>query len=137
MIFRRGCPACGNELRRTKRSFGERLHSSGVYLCGSCGHRATVSRLSVWSITRHARCPECHGERLRVLKWRDYIDRYNRNPFRLLCSLFKAPLYHCSSCRLQFYDPRRLATQPARKTVSEPERSSDLNKEQTTKVHRQ
>jgi DNA-directed RNA polymerase subunit RPC12/RpoP len=102
---------CGDELRRTKRSLLERLRFSGAYTCRSCGRRELISRLAAWTVSRFARCPECHGHRLRILKRRDYIDRFNRNPFRLLLSLFKVPLYHCSSCRLQFHDYRKLHAQ--------------------------
>jgi DNA-directed RNA polymerase subunit RPC12/RpoP len=105
------CPDCCDQLRRTKRSISERLRFSAVYSCKTCGHRHGVSRLDIWKISRFARCPDCHNSRLRILKRRDYIDRFNRNPFRLLQVALNAPLYHCSACRLQFYDLRKLESE--------------------------
>jgi hypothetical protein len=41
-------------------------------------------------------------------KKRDTVDTMNRNPLRQLQRLMGAHLYHCDSCRLQFYDLRPL-----------------------------
>lgn len=108
MFLTASCPVCGDELRRTKRSLRERIRYSAVYSCRYCQHREYISRLDVLKVSRHARCPECQNSSLHVLKRRDYIDRYNRNPFRLLQKLMGAHLYHCGFCRLQFYDLRAL-----------------------------
>ncbi len=100
------CPVCGDELRRTKRSFLERLGYSAIYSCKKCQHREAIARIDAFKVTRHARCPECENSRLRTLKRRDYIDRLNRNPLRWIQKLAGASLYHCAFCRLQFYDLR-------------------------------
>ena len=108
MTLTSGCSLCGDEMRRTQRSFLERLRFIAIYTCRSCGSKEGVSRLHALKISRYARCPECHSTRLRVLKRRDRIDRFIRNPFRLAQSILGARLYHCPGCRLQFHDLRYL-----------------------------
>ena len=66
--------------------------------------------------SRYANCPRCAGREPAILKKRDRIDKLNRNPLRLVQRFFGARLYYCWSCRLQYYDLRRL--QPARRETA-------------------
>ena len=95
-------------MRRSKRSWWERLWFRFAFRCVECGSREHITWLATQKITRYARCPECESPYLRHLRKRDRVDRFNKNPFRLIQSLTNANLYHCSCCRLQFYDVRPL-----------------------------
>lgn len=57
---------------------------------------------------RWCQCPLCHDHQLGILRREDKIDRMSRNPLRRALSLFGFPLYHCTFCRYQFRDWRRL-----------------------------
>ena len=35
------------------------------------------------------------------------VDRMNKNPLRWMLAFVRAPLYHCTFCRLQFWDFRK------------------------------
>lgn len=58
---------------------------------------------------RYAECPRCGTLRLSRRVSIDRIDGMTRNPFRLILKLFGCPLYHCTFCRFQFRDWRKLA----------------------------
>ena len=104
------CPQCDGELRRRRRSLLERLWSDVALTCAHCGYDHAFKTVSFFSLS--ARCPECHGFDLRRRRSRDRIDRMNHNPLRFLQHLFGAPLYHCESCRLQFFDLRSKQESP-------------------------
>jgi hypothetical protein len=54
------------------------------------------------------RCPNCRTQQL-ARRWkRDHIDRLSHSPWSMLQRVLGAQLYHCRSCRLQFYDWRPL-----------------------------
>jgi len=93
-------------MRRSRRVGRERLFYSAAYRCEKCPYRSRVSRLEDMRNLRHAGCPNCGQHDLTVLSKRDRVDRWNRNPLRLVQRLFGARLYHCWLCRLQFYDLR-------------------------------
>jgi DNA-directed RNA polymerase subunit RPC12/RpoP len=102
------CPDCDELMVRSRRTLTERLWAKAAYNCSSCGRRNRVRWLREWRITAYVRCPECESPNVRCLHRTDPIDRVNRNPLRHLQRLFKAQLYRCGSCRLQFYDSRSL-----------------------------
>jgi hypothetical protein len=43
---------------------------------------------------------------------KDRIDSTSRNPLRRMLKLFGCPLYHCTFCRMQFRDWRKLRRTP-------------------------
>lgn len=95
-------------MRRSHRSWWERLICAAAYRCERCQQRMRISYLAVAREARHANCPKCGWNDLTVRSRPDRIDKINRNPLRLLQCLLGARLYHCSHCRLQFYDVRGL-----------------------------
>ena len=62
-----------------------------------------------------ARCPRCGTARLKRRTRPDRIDKLEGSPFNRIKRVFGAQLYHCISCRYQFYDRRGLASVSAPK----------------------
>ena len=54
-------------------------------------------------------CPECGTTRVKKLLKRDPIDRRSAVPWSRIQGYLGGRLYHCLSCRLQFYDCRKQA----------------------------
>lgn len=52
-------------------------------------------------------CPECATADVRQLNRLDQVDRLARVPFSAIQRCLGGRLYHCSRCRLQFYDCRK------------------------------
>lgn len=102
------CAACGGSIRRSRRTLSERLFWVAAYRCERCAHRVRASYLDAIKEAKYAACPKCGWYDLIVRSKRDYIDKMNRNPLRWLQRLIGAHLYHCTHCRLQFYDARPL-----------------------------
>jgi DNA-directed RNA polymerase subunit RPC12/RpoP len=78
--------------------------------CALCGN--------VWYWHRqifqqYALCPECGTARISKLAKYDKIDRVSKSMVRHIMGLFRATIYHCTFCRLQFRDHREL--DPGRK----------------------
>lgn len=101
------CRSCGGNLRRSRRSGLERLLYSAAYRCEKCKLRVRVSHVEHISDARFVSCPKCNRTDLKILTRRDRVDRFSRNPLRLIQGFLGAKLYHCWSCRLQFYDFRK------------------------------
>ena len=55
----------------------------------------------------HVTCPECGTTRVKKLLKRDPIDRSSAVPWSRIQRSLGGRLYHCSNCRLQFYDCRK------------------------------
>jgi rubredoxin len=91
---------------RIRRDFSERLKYSALFMCRDCGRKLAIPRLQGILPSLHRCCPRCQGTKLSRLKHRDPIDSLYRNPISRLQALLGAPLWHCSLCRLQFYDLR-------------------------------
>ena len=108
-------------MRRSRRTFSERLLYVGAYRCERCRQRVRASYLDALKEAKYAACPKCGWCDLMVRSRRDRIDKMNRNPLRLLQRLLGARLYHCAHCRLQFYDSRPLR-------VSEREQNTATNR---------
>ncbi|MFB3828906.1 MAG: hypothetical protein ACE15B_19220 [Bryobacteraceae bacterium] len=89
------------------RSFREKLLYMGVFRCRDCGARAVAPRRYLFYFESRNRCPLCGTEKLRKLNEPDNIDRMHRNLFTLLRPIFRARLFHCRFCRIQFYDVER------------------------------
>lgn len=94
-------------MRRSHRGLWERVVYRAAYRCRSCAERILVRR-RVPLPSRYTNCPRCASRALTILEKRDYIDKLNRNPLRLVQRYLGARLYYCWRCRLQYYDLRRL-----------------------------
>lgn len=108
------CGQCGGKVRRVHRSFSERFSYMAIYACRECEHEEFVPRRFRYHFGPHARCPRCGTFRIVRLKERDKIDGYYGGFLDFLERIFSGgKLHHCRYCRIQFYDRRRLATDPA------------------------
>ncbi len=114
------CAACAGSMRRSRRSFSERLLYVAAYRCERCRQRVRVSYLDAIREAKYAACPKCGWYDLVIRSKRDQIDKMKQNPLRLLQRLFGGRLYHCRHCRLQFYDLR-----PLYRTEGAPNRSAN------------
>lgn len=113
-----GCIHCGARTERARRTSLERLTTRAVYLCRGCGARTPVYRSIMAMFQSRCVCPLCGNTDLTKLAALDRIDKLTANPVRLLFGVLRAPLYHCTFCRYQFYDPRRPGAAPVRKPVA-------------------
>jgi len=102
------CSRCGGPTSRRARGFVRRVFSRAFFRCDSCGAATYVYRSFFSLFQRWSHCPLCHNRRLTILARPDQVDRRTLNPFRRLLGLFGFPLYHCTFCRFQFRDWRRL-----------------------------
>ena len=103
------CINCGSKkLRRRKRGILERMYYAEVHQCSDCGQWIRLPGKLSGFFSMTASCPSCGTVQIKVLRKRDYIDRMYHNPFSWCQRFLGAPLMHCESCRLQFYDIRRL-----------------------------
>jgi len=101
------CGACGGRLRRVRRGFWERFRYRSLYECWQCGERS-AERLGLGFYSGpNTRCPNCGTERLSRLRSRDHIDKMYRGPVNFLSWALGGNLYHCTFCRIQFYDVRK------------------------------
>ena len=106
---------------RVRRTLGERLFYRIAMECPECGFRKKRGRrfLQKWSTV--ARCPRCLRDQLKVFRKRDRTEGFRGGLFRRVQGLLGAKLCYCSSCRLQFYDMRKLVPK-ARHEDQEPEK---------------
>ena len=102
------CGICGGPLLRRPRGAYRKVIAKASYRCERCGDKSYFYRSFFALFERYSQCPICHNRRLTKLGKRDKIDRRTRNPFRLMLVLLGCPLYHCTFCRFQFRDWRRL-----------------------------
>ena len=84
-----------------------------IYECKKCAVEEFVPRRFRLHFGAKARCPKCGTYRIVRLKAPDHIDPMFTGFFNLLERLSGGRLYHCRFCRIQFYDRRRLATDPS------------------------
>ena len=103
------CIYCGARVERSRRTIIERLASRAAYRCPGCGNRSHVFRSVIAFFQMRCACPLCGNVRLTKLASVDRIDKLTANPVRRFLGLLRAPLYHCTFCRYQFYDVRRPA----------------------------
>ena len=96
---------------RRPRGAYRRIISKASYRCERCGEKSYFYRPFFALFQRFSQCPICHNRRLSILSRKDMIDGRTRNPFRRMLRLFGCPLYHCTFCRFQFRDWRRLEPQ--------------------------
>ncbi|MEP7305872.1 MAG: hypothetical protein ABJA98_10165 [Acidobacteriota bacterium] len=103
---------------RTHRTLAQKLLYSDVFRCRKCGRRLKRSRLRsggilTFAFSRYSHCIRCGTPNVHRMKKRDRIDSMSRHPLSLLLRLTGAPLNRCYSCRLQYRDWRRPATEAA------------------------
>jgi uncharacterized Zn finger protein len=103
-----GCHVCGGALHRKKRNFAQRLVYRALYRCDNCGVRVSQPRSFFTLFRPYTECPRCGNHDLSRLAQKDRIDRTSPNPLRRILKLLGCPLYHCTFCRMQFRDWRRL-----------------------------
>ena len=102
-------------MRRVHRNFWERFSYMAIYECRSCQRQEFAQRRYRNHMGPTCRCPVCGSERVAKLKQRDRIDKMHSGFLNLMEKIVgRGRLYHCRWCRLQFYDRRPLATEPAK-----------------------
>lgn len=102
------CDKCGNEISRRPRSLLVRIFSKASFHCERCGTNSNFYRPVFAIFQRWCQCPICHNRHLAVLRKADKIDRMSSNAVRRLLFLLGFPIYHCTFCRYQFRDWRKL-----------------------------
>jgi hypothetical protein len=108
----------------------ERVFFTRAFVCAKCGVRIRELRTlfePTWRfvLSNSTSCIRCGSLRVRKLEYRDGIDAMSRHPFSLLFALLRAPIYHCSLCRLQYHDRRPLTPTAARVPMSVPPSTPD------------
>ena len=104
------CSTCGHETIRVRRNYLQKVYTFAIFKCPKCSNRMYLRRASFGALSRYAQCPQCGTRNLSKLKCIDRVDRMNKNPLRMLLMVVRAPLYHCTFCRLQFWDVRKRAS---------------------------
>ncbi len=112
------CPACDSHLVRVRRSLLQRLVFRAFYRCAECNTRVSRPRAFLAIFRPYAQCPRCDTRDLSRLAVKDKIDRTSSNPIRRMLKLLGCPLYHCTFCRMQFRDWRKLAPNSRRYRTS-------------------
>ena len=104
------CGYCGGgRLKRVHRTFLERFSYLAIYKCRECENEEFVPRRYTFRLGGNARCPRCGTLRITKLRGLDKIDPMIPGMLNRLEKLAGGTLYHCSFCRLQFYDRRKMA----------------------------
>jgi ribosomal protein S27AE len=99
------CRVCAGIGKRRSRTFLERLVNRAKLQCPDCGAFWYWRRVL---FQKYTFCPECGTSRLSKRSKYDRIDRKSDSVVRRFLGIFGAPIYHCTFCRLQFRDYRRL-----------------------------
>ena len=121
------CYKCGRQTSRRRRSVILKIVSRASFRCDDCGATSNFYRPIIAIFQRWCQCPLCHNRRLTVHRKADKIDRMSSNPLRRLLRLFGFPIYHCTFCRYQFRDWRKM--DPRR---DEPVRSATMAEDAIT-----
>ncbi len=96
-------------MSRRRRGVLRRIISKVSLRCNNCGATSNFYRPVFAIFQRWCQCPLCHNRQLTIRGGKaDRIDRRTHNPLRRLLGLFGFPMYHCTFCRYQFRDWRRL-----------------------------
>jgi DNA-directed RNA polymerase subunit RPC12/RpoP len=93
---------------RVRRDLIRRITCYAVYRCERCGQTWKHHRWTLAAFGKYAVCLRCYSRELTRLKTVDRLDERSKNPLRWILRTFGAPLYHCSRCRFQFPDVRKL-----------------------------
>jgi hypothetical protein len=103
-----GCYKCGHHASRHHRGVLLKIISRASFHCSHCGANSNFYRPAFAIFQRWCQCPLCHNRQLALRGKADKIDRRTPNPLRRLLGLFGFPIYHCTFCRYQFRDWRKL-----------------------------
>jgi DNA-directed RNA polymerase subunit RPC12/RpoP len=91
-----------------------------IYACKDCEQEEYVPRRYRFHFGPCARCPRCGTYRIVKLKEPDKIDPPYGGFLDFLERLAGGGrLFHCRYCRIQFYDRRRLSSDPEPSTPDE------------------
>ncbi len=101
-----GCEICETELIRRRRTLIQKVFAQAVFSCPKCHKKNFYHRPFLHKLSLHSQCPQCGTPNVSKLRSIDRVDRLNKNPLRAIIGLLGAPLYHCTFCRLQFWDLR-------------------------------
>ena len=93
-------------MARSHRNFFEKALFSIVFKCRACGVRTGEKHRFFSHFGKHAQCPRCGTKNLEKRSSRDKIDRVLKSPISMLQAALGGHLYHCTFCRIQFYDLR-------------------------------
>ncbi len=97
----------------------QRIFFDAIFRCDYCGHRDYIWRRSLFVIfQRYSECPRCGTHDLSRLSSRDWVDSTTQNPLRRTLGLFGFPLYHCTFCRLQFWDWRKRESDVSKRSAA-------------------
>ncbi len=96
-------------MKRIHRSIVQRMAYLAVYECRQCHDQTTVPRRVFLHFGPSSRCPRCGTFRLNKLRTPDRIDPMRSGLLNWLERLAGGSRYHCSFCRIQFFDRRPLA----------------------------
>ena len=102
------CIYCGRDAVRRPRSFWLKVVSKASFSCPRCESRWNRPRALFFFFQRYVECPLCKTRAISQLAKKDRIDPMLFNPLRRLLALFGASIYHCTFCRVQFRDWRKL-----------------------------
>jgi hypothetical protein len=106
------CQNCGRVASRRRRSLFRKIFSRASFQCEHCGWRGDYYRPFVTAFQPWAACPLCCNMDLAARRSVDPVDKMSRNLLRNVL-LVGFPVYHCSFCRYQFRDWRKLYPRPA------------------------
>jgi hypothetical protein len=102
------CATCGGNLSRRPRNAFRKLFWNAAFRCDDCGARWYYDRSFLAAFRVYSHCPVCQTSQLTVMESPDPVDRVSSNPLRAMLRMFGFPLDHCTFCRFQFRDWRRL-----------------------------
>ena len=112
------CINCGRHASRRRRGLLLKVFARASFRCDSCSKKFNYYRPFLTVFRRYAHCPLCYNTELAVRSSFDRIDRISHNPLRHL--LLGFTIFHCTLCRYQFRDWRKLDPNchPAKKAAS-------------------
>lgn len=110
------CIECGQHASRRRRGPLLKIFARASFRCDQCEKKFNYYRPAFAVFQRYAHCPKCYAQDLAIRGSFDKIDKISGNPFRRL--LLGFTIYHCTWCRYQFRDWRRL--DPSHKSSAAP-----------------
>jgi len=125
------CADCASPLTHIHRTLLERFAYKAIFRCRVCNKDKFIARRYTFRLGKECRCPRCGAYRVARLKRPDRVDPLDTDLLSLWLRLRGGgKLFHCNTCRIQFYDRRPLASErgsaaqpdaPAREAVARPD----------------
>jgi DNA-directed RNA polymerase subunit RPC12/RpoP len=100
-------------MRRVHRTVLQRFRYLAIYSCNGCHAKDNLPRAHQLHRGKAARCPKCGTFRISRLKEPDRIDKMHTGVLNILERMAGGRRFHCRYCRIQFWDRRRLQSEPA------------------------